>query len=266
MERLKLGTVNSINLNKQSHLMTVSVFFNTLVSQADVLKLERELVKSLELSSVRVQSSFPPELFTADYFQEIVVHLKRDNATLNGTFKDAEARIEDDRFIITLYHGGEAVIKGQNASKLISDAIYDMFGARYKVEFSGVTVMSVDNKAYIEMQNNIEEKKTRIENEKKLEAHEEIMKSAEQRQEKIAKAAPEIEVREGDSLYPVLADKSSKPLFGRAITKINIIPISTLSADTGSAMIWGDVFSIDMRTTKDGKKYIITILITDYTG
>ncbi len=266
MERLKLGTVNSINLNKQSHLMTVSVFFNTLVSQADVLKLERELVKSLELSSVRVQSSFPPELFTADYFQEIVVHLKRDNATLNGTFKDAEARIEDDRFIITLYHGGEAVIKGQNASKLISDAIYDMFGARYKVEFSGVTVMSVDNKAYIEMQNNIEEKKTRIENEKKLEAHEEIMKSAEQRQEKIAKAAPEIEVREGDSLYPVLADKSSKPLFGRAITKINTIPISTLSADTGSAMIWGDVFSIDMRTTKDGKKYIITILITDYTG
>jgi len=266
MEHVNIGQVNSININKQSRSMTVSVFFQTLVSQSDILMLERELLRNLELSKVRINSTFPQELFNADYFQEIVVHLKRDNATLNGTFKDAEAKIEGDKFIITLYHGGEAVIKGQNASKLISDAIFEMFGLNYKVEFAGVTVMSVDNEDYIEMQHNVEEQKARMEYEEKLEQHEEIMHSADEHREKAAKSAPTIELREGNSLFPVLADKSAKPLFGRAITKVNTVPINTLSADTGNTMIWGDVFSVDMRVTKDGKKYIITILITDYTG
>ena len=266
IENIQSGIVNHININKQSQSMTVSVFFNEIVPQADILQMERTLMKSLELSSVRISPSFPSELFTADYFQEIVVHLKRDNATLNGTFKDAEARIENDRFIITLYHGGEAVIKGQNASMLISNAIYKMFGVRYKVEFSGITVMSLDNEAYIEMQNHIEEQKIREDNTEKIERHEEVMQSADSRHEKTAKAAPEIEIREGDTLNPVLASKSFKPLFGRAITKVNTVPINTVSEETGNTMIWGDIFSIDIRTTKDGKKYIVSFLITDYTS
>ena len=266
MERVKTGKVNSININKQNNSMTAAVEFDRLAAQSDILSLEKELVKSLDLSSVRINTSFPSNLFSADYFQEIVVHLKRDNATLNGTFKDAQAKIQDDKFIITLYHGGEAVIKGQNAAALISNSIYDMFGVRYKAEFSGVTVMSVENEDYVEMQHNIEEQKIRSDNSEKLERHEDIMNSAQERSQKIAKAAPEIEIREGDSLHPVLADKTAKPLFGRAITKVTTIPINTVSAETGSTMIWGDVFSIDLRTTRDGKKYIISILITDYTG
>ncbi len=266
MERVKVGKVNTININKQSQAMTVSVLFETLVSQADILSLERELVKTLELSSVRINSSFPSQLFSSDYFQDIVLHLKRDNATLNGTFKDAEAAIEGDKFVITLYHGGEAVIKGQNASKLIANAIFNMFGVKYQVEFVGITSMSADNQDYIEMQQHVEEQKAREVVVEKVEQYDDTMRSAEERREKIAKAAPEIELREGESLNPVLVAQSVKPLFGRAISKVKTVPINTLSADTGSAVIWGDIFSMDMRTTRDGKKYIISILITDYTG
>lgn len=266
MERVKVGKVNSININKQSQSMTVSVLFDTLVSQADVLMLERELMRSLELSSVRINTSFPSQLFTAEYFQEIVVYLKRDNATLNGTFKDAEAKIDGDRFIITLYHGGEAVIKGQNASSLISNAILKMFGVSYKVEFDGITSMSADNADYVEMQQHIEEQKAREAVVESIEQYDDMIHSADVRKEKIAQSAAEIEVREGETLNPVLVGSSVRPLFGRAISRVKTIPINTLSAETGSAMIWGDVFSIEMRTTKDGKKYIISILITDYTG
>lgn len=266
MEKIKVGKVNSININKQSQSMTVSVLFDTLISQADVLSFERELVQSLELSSVRVTATFPPQLFCASYFQDIVLHLKRDNATLNGTFKDAEAIIVGNNFIITLYHGGEAVIKGQNAKALISNAIYDMFGVRYNVEFNGVTSMRANNNDYIEMQKHLEEQKAREQIMEEVEQHDNVIQASEQRREMIAKALPEIEVREGASLNPVLVNQSVKPLFGRSLGKVNIVPINTLTAETGSAMIWGDVFSIEMRTTKDGKKYIISIMITDYTG
>ena len=266
--RLADGVPSEMNvkINTQDKTMYVIVRFGKLISQNDVLMLENELKRNLELGSVRVTAKYPPELFSAEYFHDIVVHLKRDNATLNGTFKDAEARIEDNRFIITLYHGGEAVIKGQNADRLISDAIFNMFEKRYSVEFEGVTVMSSDNRDYIEMQQHLEELKAREEAIEKVEQHEETMHAADERREKIEKSAPEIEVREGDTLVPVIADKSAKPLYGRAITKVSTIPINTLTGETGSCMIWGDIFSLDFRTTKDGKKNIITILITDYTS
>ena len=268
IDRLCLGNPSemNININKQNDTMNIVVKFSNLVSQSDILSLEKELMKSLELSSVRVCTVFPSELFTEEYFSEIVIYLKRDNATLKRAFNDAEAHIEDNRFIITLYHGGETVIHGQNAERLISDAIYKMFGRRYSVEFEGITVMSSDNKDYIEMQQQVEELKAREEALEQVEKHEDVMRSADERKEKIERSAPEIEVREGDTLTPVIADKSAKPLFGRALTKINTIPINTLTAETGSCMIWGDIFSLDFRTTKDGKKYIISILITDYTS
>ena len=268
LDRLSLGHPSemSININKQNDTMNIVVKFTNLVTQSDILSLERELIKSLELTSVRICTVFPPELFTTDYFSEILIYIKRDNATLKRAFNDAEARIEDNRFIITLYHGGETVIHGQNAERLISDAIYKMFGKRYNVEFDGITVMSSESEEYIEMQQQVEERNAREESLEQVEKHEEVMRSADERKEKIEKSAPEIEVREGETLTPVIADKSAKPLFGRALTKINTIPINTLTAETGSCMIWGDIFSLDFRTTKDGKKYIISILITDYTS
>ena len=271
VSRLKNGDAGdmSININKSSNTMTAVIRFDKLVSQSDILLLERELVKSLELSSVKISSIFPKESFSADYFSEIVIHLKRDNATLNGTFKDAKAKIDGDRFIITLYHGGEAVIKGQNAALLISKAIENMFGCHYTVEFDGLTSMSADNAEYIKMQEKIENqqrKEEQIRQVEEYEAYKESMASADKHKEETQKAKPEIEIREGNSLFPVLADKTMKPLFGRAITKVDVVPINTLNAETGNTMIWGDIFGIDCRLTRDSKKYIITIKITDYTS
>ena len=44
------------------------------------------------------------------------------------------------------------------------------------------------------------------------------------------------------------------------------MPISNLALDTGSAVIWGDVFSTESRITRDNNHFIMSIAITDYTG
>ncbi len=246
--------------------MVVSLFFDELIAQDDILRMERELMKELELSSVRIDTHFPSELFTTDYFQELVTHLKRDNMTLNGTFKDAVPTLDGNTLTIELFHGGEAVITGQNASMLISKAISDMFGVHLNVEFTGITPAEAENEVFMEMQEQFEEEVRRAAVERKIQQQEEVMAAAKEREKKAEAAAVKIEVREGDSLNPVLAPNSSHPLYGRALTKINVVPISTISADSGSAMIWGDIFSLDLRTTRDGKKYIVSIMITDYTS
>lgn len=45
-----------------------------------------------------------------------------------------------------------------------------------------------------------------------------------------------------------------------------MIPISSISGDSGRIVVWGDVFDIEKKVTKSGDKNIFTIDITDYTG
>ena len=266
IQSLGHGIVDRVSVNKETSAMTVELSFSSLVPQGDVLLMERELAGAFELSNVRINTHFPPQLFCAEYFGEIVVHLKRDNMTLNGTFRDAAASLEGKTLTVELRHGGETVIKGQHAERLVSDAVSKMFGIQIGVNFTGLSAVDINDEAFVEMQNNLEIERARAEQERQLQKQEETMRAAKEREKAAEAAAVKIEVRQGDSLRPVLAQGSAHPLFGRAITKVETVPISTISVDSGSAMVWGDIFAMDMRTTRDGKKYIISIMITDYTG
>lgn len=74
-----------------------------------------------------------------------------------------------------------------------------------------------------------------------------------------------INIRSEESLLPIVDYSSVKPFYG-TVVKGTATPIKKINADTGSCVIWGDVFSIDERTTRDGSKKIFTINITDYTS
>ncbi len=267
---VKNGSVTHISLNKSTRTMIVALYFEKTVAQSAVLELERTLAKTLELNSVRINCKFPESAFSENYFQDIVLCLKRDNATLNGTFRDATAHLNGSELTVTLSHGGQAVIKGQNAGQLISNAIYDMFSKRLTVSFTGNVTTNAEDENYIQMLERIETQKAREEAVEEVEAYDDMMSADERKAERGVPAAKsavkEIEVREGEYLLPQLCKDIVKPLYGRPIGKVKTQPIEELSADTGTAMIWGDVFFIDTHSTKDGKSCIITIQITDYTS
>ncbi len=42
--------------------------------------------------------------------------------------------------------------------------------------------------------------------------------------------------------------------------------LSTMGADTGRTVVWGDIFDVAQRPIRDGSKIILTVGITDYTG
>jgi DNA polymerase III alpha subunit (gram-positive type) len=43
-------------------------------------------------------------------------------------------------------------------------------------------------------------------------------------------------------------------------------PLSHIDQQSGKVTVWGDIFSIDSRETRDGESVILSIMITDYTG
>src|SRR5699024_10447736 len=48
-------------------------------------------------------------------------------------------------------------------------------------------------------------------------------------------------------------------------TKADPIPIRDVTPDIGTATIWGEIFSIESKETRDGARKIYSIDITDYT-
>ena len=66
-------------------------------------------------------------------------------------------------------------------------------------------------------------------------------------------------------LTPTVLLSTAKPLYGKP-GKGKPIPIQSVAPDSGSVTIWGEVFSLDKRETRDKKRNIYSIQITDYTS
>ena len=73
-------------------------------------------------------------------------------------------------------------------------------------------------------------------------------------------------MRKGEYLYPQIRLATVMPVYGRVSKKNKLMPIEKIAYDTGRASVWGDVFSMEVKTTRSGDKNIINYDITDYTG
>ena len=79
------------------------------------------------------------------------------------------------------------------------------------------------------------------------------------------KAPKVIQVRSEETLLPSIIPESVRELYGRA-PKSKPIPISKVTPDIGSVTIWGEIFSVEQKITRDQQRKIITVNITDYSS
>ncbi|MEG1773466.1 MAG: exonuclease domain-containing protein, partial [Oscillospiraceae bacterium] len=60
-------------------------------------------------------------------------------------------------------------------------------------------------------------------------------------------------------------ESSMQMIAGRGI-KGKPTPLAEINENTGKTLVWGDIFKIDKKDTRDGVRRIFTFFITDYTG
>ena len=257
-DALLSGEIRKVNINKEKRTVTFTVRFSEFIETKEIRKCEKLLRDSeLDLSSVKISPRFPAESFTSESFNMVVEELKCRIPASSAILEGANATITSEKLVVEIFHGGEIMLHSLKADTEIRSIISEMFSLNLSVEFSGVTALSADDDAYQENIRNYEESVKR-------KALEEFME-----EESNYSSAPEIsrdvEVREGNFLYPSIYPGSSKPLWGR-VFKTKTQPINTLSFDSGRVCVWGDIFSLETKTTKSGDKNIITIYITDYTS
>lgn len=259
------GELTQLNINKQSRLIILSVNFAGLIDRNLLFETEKSITKVLAYHAV-IKPHFPTELFSADYFSQLYIAVRRDIPSINGTLNNAEVKFENNILTINLLNGGKSLLDSKGFDKALVKQIYEEFNLHISVIYTGTFEVEENNEEYKAAIQNAQEKINRENLQKAAEFYQEEAETAEKREEKHAEnTTTEIEVREGKFATPQIIQSSIRPLYGRSI-RGKMIPISSISGDSGRIVVWGDVFDIEKKVTKSGDKNIFTIDITDYTG
>lgn len=264
-QKISQGELTQLNINKQARLITLTVKFNGLVERNTLFDTEKLITKALAYHTV-IKPHFPTELFSADYFPQLYAAVRRDIPSINGTLNNAEVRFENNTLTINLLNGGKTLLDSKGFDKALIKLISEEFNLYISVNYTGTFEVEENSEEYKAAIQDAQEKINRENLQKAAEFYQEEIETAEKREEKHAEnTTVEIEVREGKFATPQIIQSSIRPLYGRSI-RGKMIPISSISGDSGRIVVWGDVFDIEKKVTKSGDKNIFTIDITDYTG
>ncbi len=264
-QQISQGELTQLNINKQARSITLAVKFNGLVERNTLFDTEKLITKALAYHTV-IKPHFPTELFSADYFPQLYAAVRRDIPSINGTLNNAEVRFENNTLTINLLNGGKTLLDSKGFDKALIKLISEEFNLFISVNYTGTFEVEENSEEYKAAIQDAQEKINRENLQKAAEFYQEEVETAERREEKHAEnTTVEIEVREGKFATPQIIQSSIRPLYGRSI-RGKMIPISSISGDSGRIVVWGDVFDIEKKVTKSGDKNIFTIDITDYTG
>ena len=244
---LSQSSVGNIRIYKESRKMELELFFSALVSHKELSFAEAELKERLALESVEIFPKMPPELFSEGYFSSLVYAVNSSIAASNGFFAGASASFDGTTLTVTLTHGGKNILESCGCGSFMERLISQRFSRKVNVEFVG-DEPTIEDESYAAMIRTAEDENMRS---KGIDPEE--VRSA-------ATKPKEHKIVEGIPLY----FETAHPVLGTRITK-KPRPLSEISLEDGSCVVWGEVFGLEVRETRDGRSNIVTFNITDRT-
>ena len=239
-EKIRSAAVTSIDYDSETRVFSAYAQAEKYISYADRERINSELSAALKIDGARVSFLFPVSELGEESLSDIISDIKSRNPLINGFFDDVTAEIGEEKITLGLKKGRDFLYE-LKADKLIEKAVAGLFGTKFDVVFEGEGNISFDSPEYVEMQTKNVSVETR---------------------ESATGGRKEPE-REYDDLPISLSN--ARVLYGHPI-KSKPVPLSGISIDDGNVTVWGTVFGLDIRDTKDGKRKIIKFNITDRTN
>ena len=252
------GRIEKIEIYREKQAVRIRTVFPRFTPYS-ALRALNEKLRDRILPGMRVEIAprFAPELWSAECLPAVLERVRELDASLNGTFRDSTAVLEGDKLTIELVHGGGELLEKRRTDRRISETVLEWFGVPVTVEFTGRTKLESGDESVIQKLHIEEEKRMRAAVVEEVERYEASMK------EKAAKRR--ISVREGAGLMPQIILETARPLIG-ILPKKAPVPISEATIEAGRVTIWGEVFDLEVKETRDGTRKIYSIDITDYTN
>ena len=231
-----------IKVNTSQRIMLVEVL-DAVSKGFDVSPLEAALCSALKLNKATVSLNVVEQ---AEEGKNIIIEidkvstlLKKRVSSANGFMNDAVGELNGNVYKVTVSSAGAAILRSMKADKDIAAIIKELYGVDVNVEIvagAAVKEMTVEEMQRAEDSKVVKDKPV----------------------EKVIKKTFED--------LPICTDYA-KIIYGEKIqSDRHPVPIADITPESGTVFVWGDVFSLEIRSTKDGRNRIITFNFYDGTA
>ena len=240
-EALSGGEILRITFDDGALSLSASVKFDRLIADRLILDAQKAVREYFGIRKVTLSPIYTGLELSQDCAPMLIRAVKENIAAANGFLDSAKFGFADGSVSLTVPDGAQLLIDAKTP-EFLERFISETFDKRVKVCInSGKTAVTIDSPEYVEMQS----KNVNIE----------IPKEAPPERKK-----PK---QEYDDLPISLTN--AKVIFGSRI-KSKPVALKGVSIEDGNVTVWGSVFALQIRDTRDGKRKIITFNITDKTN
>ena len=257
--------VAGLQIATEENAVRITLSSAALISHAAIAEAQRSIAMGLLARVVEIKVHYPAELLGEEAFLLIIDYLKAANVPVNGFFRRAEITYENERFTVKLPEGIAAFLEPLALPGKIAAQADELFGVRPQVSF--IPVPDYELKPVEEPVPVMEAAPEVLLPPEEAPPWEEApLPPAETESAPAAKAPTKPRAPKKEKANIPYDEATKKPVGNYRPIKGTPVPIGTLGLDSGSAVIWGDIFSVDCRDTRDKNHFIMSIAITDYTG
>ena len=264
-QALRQCDVAGLQIATEDNAVRITLSSAALISHAAIAEAQRSIAMGLLARVVEIKVHYPAELLGEEAFLLIIDYLKAANVPVNGFFRRAVITYENERFTVKLPEGIAAFLEPLSLPAKIAAQADELFGIRPQVSF--VPVPDYELKPVEEPDPVMEAAPEVLPPPEEAPPWEEApIPPAETESAPAAKAPAKARAPKKEKANIPYDEATKKPVGNYRTIKGAPVPIGTLGLDSGSAVIWGDIFSVDCRDTRDKNHFIMSIAITDYTG
>lgn len=264
-QALRQSDVAGLQIATEENAVRITLSSAALISHAAIAEAQRSIAMGLLARVVEIKVHYSAELLGEEAFLLIIDYLKAANVPVNGFFRRAVITYENERFTVKLPEGIAAFLEPLALPGKIAAQADELFGVRPQVSF--VPVPDYELKPVEEPAPVMEAAPEVLPPPEEAPPWEEApIPPAETESAPAAKAPAKPRAPKKEKANIPYDEATKKPVGNYRPIKGAPVPIGTLGLDSGSAVIWGDIFSVDCRDTRDKNHFIMSIAITDYTG
>ena len=139
---LSLCEVTSVNLNKSTRKAEVYLSSDVIVPKSVILDISSDIKKEYNLNVLKLFTKYPSELFSIDYFSEILYMLEKKQPLTYSIVKDSTAELSDGVLSVYLKANGKDILYTHDIDKFIEGILRDEFSLSVTVNFIPAEISS----------------------------------------------------------------------------------------------------------------------------
>lgn len=221
--------------------LELEVRFPILLKEETVDSIARKIADRLDIDEVRLLPRFEKRLFSEKYNSQLVELIKRNIVVANGYLNGCEFRYSPDysSLDIALAGGGREILTQNGCEQKLAGIIRERFGVDIAVSISQPEQTVKQSLEDIQQQ---------------------IDREIQAREAKKVEVTASV-IEEGIPYYT----DSLVPIYGNRV-KGAPTAMSEIGPDDDRVTVWGKIFFVESKLTRNGDNYRITFKVTDYTS